>query len=118
MNECSSELKLTLEPSVRNHNRNAGCSCESGWLKSYRLDVSRMDTPISGPKGRYGLGCQGHSQSPKATKGLLSEHRNFDLSAQTAIMGEPPGPVMSQAKGGASVVVGVWESHTHGEGRQ
>ena len=118
MNDCSSLLKLTLEPSVRRHNRDAGCSCESGWFCVDRLDVSDMDTPPSGPKGRCGQGYQGHSQSPKATTGLSFEHKNLDLSAQGAMLGEPTGPVMSQARGGVSVVVGARESRAHGKGGQ
>jgi hypothetical protein len=118
MNDCLSLLKLTLKPSVGKHNRSAGCSCESGWVDVVRLDVSEKDTPSSSPKGRNGQGYQGHSQSPKAPMGQSFEHRNLDLSAQGAMLGKPPGPVMSQARGGVSVVVRARESRAHGGGRQ
>lgn len=49
--------------------------------------------------------------------GLKSEHGNLDC-----LPGWKPGslrrPDMDNTKGGAFVVVGVWESHAHGEGKQ
>jgi len=51
--------------------------------------------------------------------GFLSfEHGNLDTSAGHAKPGKPPSPVMSRARGGASVVVGARESRAQGEGRQ
>lgn len=111
-------LKLMLKASVRNHNRTAGYSCESGWLESCRLDMSAMDMLNSGPEWSFGQGYQGYSQPPKATKGFIGEHGNSDLSALIAIQGKPTGPAMSQAEGGASVVVRARESRVHGKGRQ
>jgi hypothetical protein len=50
-------------------------------------------------------------------QGWKSEHGNLDC-----LPGRKPGslrrPDMDNTKDGAVVVVGVWESHAHGEGKQ
>jgi hypothetical protein len=53
-----------------------------------------------------------------STKGIFHEHGNLDLSAESAKLGKPPSPAMSQTRGGAFVVVRARESRAQGEGRQ
>lgn len=60
----------------------------------------------------------GVEPSTYSTESPPWEHGNLEPSAGSAKSGEPPSPVMSRSRGGASVVVRARESRVQGEGRQ
>jgi hypothetical protein len=119
MDDCLSNVKLMLDPSVWNPNPHLrDILLEPGWSDADRLGASKTDVLPASPETQSSLRSQGQNQPPKVSRVSSFEHGNLDLSAQGAILGKPPGPAMSQARGGASVVVRARESRVHGKGRQ
>ena len=77
-----------------------------------------VDMLLSGPEMEKQSGQPGAQSVPKAPRVSNSERGNLDLSAWNANPCKPSGPVTSQTRGRASVVVRARESRVHGEGRQ
>jgi hypothetical protein len=79
-----------------------------------RFSPSRRGPTPSRPRP----GLAGIKLSTYRTKGSAREHGNLLSSADAETVGKLPSPAMSRLRGGAFVVVSVWESRAQGEGRQ
>jgi hypothetical protein len=84
----------------------------------HRLDVSTCGYVPALPRIGKAPALSGAQSTTYRTKSFSFEHRNPDPSAEEANLGKLPSPARSRTGGRAFVVVGAWESHAQGEGRQ